>query len=104
LRDGILPTSTHLRPNKLLRKDAFQKGFATPSRNLLSHKRWDRRPSGMATRVKFLSHLASNPAGSAILFDTNPFSQQQSCLCVARRETNDGKLRCRLALNRSYSL
>ena len=30
LRDGILPTITHLRPNKLLRKDAFQKGFATP--------------------------------------------------------------------------
>jgi hypothetical protein len=82
----------------------FKRASPPPSRNLLSHRRWDRRPSGMATRVKVLSHLASNPAGSAILFDTNPFSRQQSCLCVARRETNDGKLRCRLELNRSYSL
>jgi hypothetical protein len=39
LRDGIRPTITHLRPDKLLRKDAFQKGFASYSRNLLSHKR-----------------------------------------------------------------
>ena len=41
LRDGILPTSTHLRPDKLLRKDAFQKGFASHSRKLLSHRGQD---------------------------------------------------------------
>jgi hypothetical protein len=41
LRDGVLPTITHLRPDKLLRKDAFQKGFASHSRNRLKNKHPD---------------------------------------------------------------
>jgi hypothetical protein len=41
LRDGIFPTITHLRPDKLLRKEAFQKGFASHSRNRLKNKHPD---------------------------------------------------------------
>src|SRR5207302_7437979 len=41
LRDGILPTITHLRPDKPLRKGAFQKGFASHSRNRLKNKHPD---------------------------------------------------------------
>src|SRR5207237_10859425 len=41
LRDGILPTITHLRPDKPLRRGAFQKGFASHSRNRLKNKHPD---------------------------------------------------------------
>jgi hypothetical protein len=93
--------STRLTPPK----GCDSKGLASHSLNRLKNKHPDF-TFPVVLRLKVLRHWAisiRNPAGSAILFDTTPFRDNNRAYALPDA-TNEGKLRCHLALNRSYSL